>query len=79
MGHSNDDFLMRMCREAADDLASGKKSWREIETNTLFLACVGMVMNHLSTRIVKPLWFAAGSVFCGVVGWLNSLALGRGG
>ncbi len=76
MGHSNDDFLMRMCREAADDLASGKKSWREIETNTLFLACVGMVMNHLGSRIVKPLWFAAGTVFAGVVGYLVTKVLG---
>ncbi|MBA7638448.1 hypothetical protein ES703_46104 [subsurface metagenome] len=76
MGHSNDNFLMRMCREAADDLASGKKSWREIETNTLFLACVGMVMNRLRHSITRPLWFAAGSVFCGVVGWLISIFLG---
>lgn len=76
MGHSNDDFLMRMCREAADDLASGKKSWREIETNTLFLACIGMVMNHLAHSIAKPLWFAAGSIFCALVGWGISAWLG---
>ncbi|MBA7624867.1 hypothetical protein ES703_32281 [subsurface metagenome] len=76
MSHNNDDFLMRMCREAADDLASGKKTWREIETNTLFLACVGMVINRLTHRIARPLWFFAGSVFCGVVGWLLSLVLG---
>ncbi|GAJ10614.1 unnamed protein product, partial [marine sediment metagenome] len=59
MSRSNDDFLMRMCREAADDLASGKKSWREIETNTLFLACIGMVVNHLTHKIARPLWFFA--------------------
>ncbi|GAI05279.1 unnamed protein product [marine sediment metagenome] len=76
MAHSNDDFLMRMCREAADDLASGKKSWREIETNTLFLACVGMVINNLKHSITRPLWFFAGTAFTGLVAWGISTWLG---
>ncbi|GAI72883.1 unnamed protein product [marine sediment metagenome] len=76
MSHNNDDFLMRMCREAADELAHGNKTWREIETNTLFLACVGMVMNHMTTKIARPLWFFAGSVFCALVGWGISVLLG---
>ncbi len=76
MGHSNDDFLMRMCREAADELAHGNKTWREIETNTLFLACVGMAMNRMRHSITRPLWFAAGSIFCALVGWGISALLG---
>jgi len=76
MGHGSNDFFKKMCTEAMEELASGEKTWREIETNTLFLACVGMVMNHWAHTIVRPLWFFAGSVFCGVVGWLVSIALG---
>jgi len=76
MSHNSNDFFKKMCAEAVEELASGEKTWREIETNTLFLACVGMVMNHLAHTIVRPLWFFAGSVFCGVVGWLVSIVLG---
>ena len=74
MGGHN-DFFARMCREATEELASGKTGWREADTNTLVLACFGMLMNHLGTRIVKPLWFFAGSVFAGVVGHLVSQVL----
>ena len=76
MGHSNDDFFARMCKEAAEELAHGNKTWREIETNTLFLACVGMVMNHLAHKISRPLWFFAGSVFAALVGWGIAALLG---
>ncbi len=75
MGHGN-DFFARMCKEAMEELASGDKTWKEIETNTLLLACVGMVLNHVTHKVTKPLWFFAGSVFCGVVGWLISITLG---
>jgi len=77
MGHGNNDFFAKMCREAMEDLASGRHgTWKEIETNTLLLACVGMVLNHLTHKITKPLWLFAGSVFAGVAGWLVSLVLG---
>jgi len=76
MGHSNNDFFTRMCKEALEELAHGDKTWREIETNTLFLACVGMVMNHLTHRITRPLWLFAGSVFAALVAWVISLVLG---
>ena len=71
------DFFMRMCKEAQEELASGEKgSWRQVEPNVLLLASFGMLANHLAHSITKPLWFAAGSVFCGVMGWLVSLVLG---
>ncbi|GAJ01381.1 unnamed protein product [marine sediment metagenome] len=76
MAHSSNDFFQRMCKEALEELTSGEKSWRDIETNTLFLACVGMVMGHLIHRITRPLWFFAGTVFCGLVGWGISALLG---
>ncbi|GAI32820.1 unnamed protein product [marine sediment metagenome] len=75
MGQGN-DFFTKMCKEAMEELASGGKTWREIETNTLFLACVGMVLNHLTHKITRPLWFFAGTAFAAVVGWLVSLGLG---
>ena len=68
MGHGN-DFFMQMCKEAQEEIASGKKGWREADSNTLLLACFGMLSNHLAHSVTKPLWFFAGSVFCGLVGW----------
>jgi len=69
-------FFERMTHEAVEDLASGEKGWREADTNTLLLACFGMLYNHLTTSLVKPLWFFASAVFAGVVGWLVKLFLG---
>ncbi len=71
MGSSN-DFFMKMCKEAADELASGI-GWKEAHPNTLILAAFGMLSNHLASSIVKPLWFAAASICAGAVGWLFSL------
>ena len=65
----NSDFFQQMMRDAINELASGQKSWRDVEPNTLILACFGMLTNHLTSRVVKPLWFFAGSVASGVI-WL---------
>ena len=65
----NSDFFQQMMRDAINELASGQKSWRDVEANTLILACFGMLTNHLTSRVVKPLWFFAGSVASGVI-WL---------
>ncbi len=67
------DFFMKMCKEAAEDLASGERGWKDAHPNTLLLAAFGMLSNHLTSRIIKPLWFMAGTVFSGTVGWLISL------
>ena len=74
MGSSN-DFFMRICEEAAAELASGDKSWKDVHPNTLLLAAFGMLNNHLTSGIIKPLWFAAGTIFTGTVGWLISIWL----
>ena len=73
---SSNDFFMRMCKEAADEVASGNISWKDTHPNTLLLAAFGMLSNHLASRIVKPLWFFAATGFTGVVGWLIHLFLG---
>lgn len=73
------DFFMRMTREAQDELASGKKSWKEIDTNTLILACFGMLSSHLTSKLSKPLWFFASCACAGVVGYVVKQVLGIGG
>lgn len=70
------DFFAQMCQEAQDELASGKKSWKEIDTNTLVLACFGMLSNHLTTKLTKPLWFFASCVCAGVIGYIVRQVLG---
>ena len=74
--NNNSDFFMQMCKEATEELASGKVGWRDADTNTLFLACFGMLCNHVSSRIVKPLWFFACAVGTGVIGYLVTRVLG---
>ena len=63
-------LFRRMTREAIDELASGEKGWRETDINTLFLACFGMLYNHMTSAVVKPLWWFAGSVFAGVIAYI---------
>lgn len=70
------DLFFKMCREAGDELAKGKKSWKTIDSNTLLLACFGMLINHLTHKLSRPLWFFATSVFAGVIGYLVKLFLG---
>lgn len=75
MNRSN-DFFMKMCKEAMNELASGEKGWREADTNTLLLACFGMLTNHLTSRIAKPLWFFASTIFVAVIGYFIVQILG---
>lgn len=65
----NNDFFERMFREALNELASGEKSWKKVETNVLIMACMGMLANHLAHTITKPLWFAATAIAMGVIWW----------
>ena len=73
---SSNDFFLRMCKEAQDELAQGNKSWKEIDSNTLLLASFGILINHLAHTLSRPLWFFASSVFAGVIGYLVKLFLG---
>ena len=75
MGTEN-DFFMRMCKEAQDELARGNKSWRELDPNTLILACFGMLSNHLTTKLSRPLWFFSSSVAAGVIGYIVKQVIG---
>lgn len=70
------DFFFRMCKEAQDELASGEKSWKEIETNTLILACFGFLTNHLTHKLSRPLWFFASSVAVAVITYIVRSFLG---
>lgn len=65
--NGGNDFFRKMCKEAAEDLASGEKGWKDVDTNTLFLAAFGMLYNHLISSISRPLWFFAGSVTAGII------------
>ncbi len=68
--NNHDDFFMRMCKEAAAELAKGDISWKDCPPNTLIMAAFGMLSNHLANRVVKPLWFIAGSAITGTIGVL---------
>lgn len=72
----NNDFFSKMCKEAMEELAAGEKGWHEADTNTLVMACFGMLTNHLAHKITKPLWFFSGSVGAGVIGYIIHLILG---
>jgi len=73
---ADNNFFMKMTKEAMEELASGEKGWKEAETNTLLMACFGMLTNHLTHKLVKPLWVFAGSVSTGVIGYIVHLVLG---
>ena len=69
-GHE-DGFFKKMCKEATEELASGREgTWREISPNVLILACFGMLFNNLTHKITRPLWFFSGSVAAGVIGYI---------
>jgi len=69
------DLFTRMCKEAQNEIASGDKGWKAADTNTLLLACFGMLTNHLTHKLSRPLWWFAGSVFAGVVTYIVSAIL----
>lgn len=75
---ANNDFFFQMCKEASDDLASGKKGWRDADTNTLLLACFGMLTNHLSHKLARPLWWFAGAVSFGIIAYIVDTILSHG-
>lgn len=67
---AGNDFFQMMTKEAQEELASGEKSWREVELNVLILACFGIMFNHLRHRITRPLWLFAASIAAGVIGYI---------
>jgi len=69
-------FFDRMCKDAMNELASGEKSWRDIEPNTLFLAAFGMLYNEMMHNLARPLWVFAGAVATGIIGYIIHLILG---
>lgn len=72
----NNGLFTRMCKEAIEELSSGEGGWREMPTNTLLMACFGMLTNHLSHNITRPLWFFASAVSLGVISYIIHLVLG---
>ena len=75
---ADNEFFQKMVKEAIEDLASGEKGWREADSNTLILACFGMLSNHLTRKLAKPLWFFSGCVAAGVIWLIVSKVLGIG-
>lgn len=74
---NNSDILQHMCQEAIEELTSGDKGWKQIEPNTLILACFGLLFNHLAHKITKPLWFFVGCIFTGIIGYFIMIFFGR--
>ena len=74
--NGKNDFFQKMCKEAIEEIASGEKGWKEADPNVLILACFGMLTNHLSHKFSRPLWWFAGSVSVGVIGYIVHLILG---
>ena len=75
MNH-HDVIFTTMCKEAMEELAAGDKTWKEMETNTLLLACVGMVYNSLMHKLAKPLQWLAGCGVAAVITYIVSVILG---
>jgi len=73
---NDNGLLMRMCNEAIAELASGDKGWKEADTNTLMLACFGMLYNHLTSQLVRPLWLFAGGISTGVIAYIVKSFMG---
>lgn len=67
---NGNDFFGKMCKEAQDEIASGEKGWKEADTNTLLLACFGLLTNHLTHAITRPLWVTTWLVGGAVVAYL---------
>ena len=74
----NNGFFTRMCKDAMNELTSGEAgtNWKDIDTNTLFLAAFGMLYNEMMHNLARPLWFFASAVFVGVIGYIVHLVLG---
>ena len=68
--NGNNGFFQRMCKEAADELAQGDRGWKDMDSNTLTMACFHYLFNHMTHKITRPLWFAAGAVTTWAVGSL---------
>lgn len=73
---ADNGLFKRMCKEAIEEVSSGDVGWKEIPTNTLLMACFGMLTNHLTHNITRPLWFFASAIAVGVIGYLIHLVLG---
>ena len=78
---NGNDFFAKMCREAAEELAGGEKGWKELDSNTLMMACFHLLTNHLSHKIDKLsrsiMWFAA-SVGAATITYIVTSFLSRG-
>jgi len=72
---NNSDFFTRITRQAMNELAKGEVSIKDTPTNTLLLACFGMLTNHLMHKLARPLWWFAGAVTAGVITYIVSVIL----
>lgn len=76
--NNNDYIFTKMTKEAMEELAHGNKGWKDIDTNTLFLACIGMVYNSLMHKLARPLWWAAGAIGVAAITYLVTSILSGG-
>ena len=75
---NGNDFFQKMCKEALDEMASGSHgTWRDMPSNILFLACFGMLFNHLYHRMIRPLQIVAGCAVTASLGYIISLIMSK--
>lgn len=77
--NGHDVVFQTMMKEAMDELSCGKKGWKELDSNTLIMACFGLLTQHLSQKLEKPIWIFSGSVSSGVVWYIVSSIFHIGG
>ncbi len=74
---ASNGLFERMYKDALNELAEGKEgTWRQVSPNVLIMACMGMLANHLTHRITKPLWALFVIVASGLIWWAISSFLG---
>ena len=69
-------FFARMGKEAAEELAKGEKGWKQVDTNTLVLACFYLLTNHMAHTLARPLWFFSSAIAAAVVFYVVRSMLG---
>jgi hypothetical protein len=61
------EFFDTMMDEAMHEVAKGDKGWREVDSNTLTLACFGYLSKNIIASVSRPFWLFAGVVSTGII------------
>lgn len=67
----SDGIIDKWAEEATQDL--GKKSWRDINPNSMMLIIYAVQMSKnrgLVRKITRPIWWLFGAVGTGIIWWI---------